>query len=105
MALALDASYALGGSQQQAWLARLDTEEPNIHAALAWTLEHGTAESALKYSSALWRYWLARGRLIEGKQWQPANMKAAVLVEDTDFGRGWGEAAIRQSVLGVEVDG
>lgn len=24
--------------------------------------------------------------------WQPANRKAAVLVEDTDFGRGWGEA-------------
>ena len=67
--LALDASHALVGSQQEAWLARLDAEEPNIHAALAWTLEHGTAEAALQCSSALWRYWLARGRLIEGKQW------------------------------------
>jgi branched-chain amino acid transport system substrate-binding protein len=31
---------------------------------------------------------------IDAGQWRPANMKAAVLVEDTDFGRGWGEAAI-----------
>ena len=27
--------------------------------------------------------------------WTPANSRAAVLVEDTDFGRGWGEAAIK----------
>ncbi len=26
--------------------------------------------------------------------WKPANMKAAILVEDTDFGRGWGDAII-----------
>ncbi len=26
--------------------------------------------------------------------WKPKNMKAAILVEDTDFGRGWGDAII-----------
>lgn len=26
--------------------------------------------------------------------WKPANLKTAILVEDTDFGRGWGDAAI-----------
>lgn len=26
--------------------------------------------------------------------WKPASMKCAILVEDTDFGRGWGDAAI-----------
>jgi branched-chain amino acid transport system substrate-binding protein len=31
---------------------------------------------------------------IEAGLWQPANMKAAILVEDTDFGRGWGDAII-----------
>jgi branched-chain amino acid transport system substrate-binding protein len=41
---------------------------------------------------------------IEAGLWQPANMKAAVLVEDTDFGRGWGEAAIESlSKVGFEV--
>lgn len=37
--------------------------------------------------------------------WQPANRRAAVLVEDTDFGRGWGEAAIKSlSEAGWEVE-
>jgi branched-chain amino acid transport system substrate-binding protein len=36
--------------------------------------------------------------------WKPANMKAAILVEDTDFGRGWGDAAIASlSEAGFEV--
>ena len=41
---------------------------------------------------------------IDAGLWRPANMKAAVLVEDTDFGRGWGEAAIESlSKVGFEV--
>ena len=41
---------------------------------------------------------------IEAGLWRPANMKAAVLVEDTDFGRGWGAAAIDSlSKAGFEV--
>ncbi len=31
---------------------------------------------------------------IKTGQWKPANRKCAILVEDTDFGRGWGEAAM-----------
>jgi branched-chain amino acid transport system substrate-binding protein len=31
---------------------------------------------------------------IETGAWQPANRKAVILVEDTDFGRGWGDAII-----------
>jgi branched-chain amino acid transport system substrate-binding protein len=31
---------------------------------------------------------------IEAGLWQPANRKAAILVEDTDFGRGWGDAIV-----------
>jgi len=41
---------------------------------------------------------------IEAGLWQPANRKAAILVEDTDFGRGWGDAIIESlSVAGFEV--
>jgi branched-chain amino acid transport system substrate-binding protein len=29
---------------------------------------------------------------MEQGKWEPANMKAGVIVEDTDYGRGWGEA-------------
>ncbi len=36
--------------------------------------------------------------------WKPANMKCAILVEDTDFGRGWGDAAMASlSEAGFEV--
>jgi len=36
--------------------------------------------------------------------WTPAGMKAAVMVEDTDFGRGWGEALVTQlSEAGFDV--
>ena len=36
--------------------------------------------------------------------WEPSSMKAAVLVEDTDFGRGWGEAlATSLENIGFEV--
>jgi branched-chain amino acid transport system substrate-binding protein len=41
---------------------------------------------------------------IESGAWQPKNMKAAILVEDTDFGRGWGDAIIESlSGAGFEV--
>jgi tetratricopeptide (TPR) repeat protein len=67
--LAEQAFVGLVGAQQQTWLARLDAEDANIRAALDWSLEHGSPESALRLARALWRYWSARGRLIEGRSW------------------------------------
>lgn len=41
---------------------------------------------------------------IDTGTWEPANNKAAILVEDTDFGRGWGDAIIESlSAYGFEV--
>jgi branched-chain amino acid transport system substrate-binding protein len=41
---------------------------------------------------------------IDSGAWRPESMKAAVLVEDTDFGRGWGDAAIASlSASGFDV--
>lgn len=38
--------------------------------------------------------------------WKPANLKAAVLVEDTDYGRSWGEALVTSlKSAGYEVSG
>ena len=67
--LAEEAYVELVGAQQCTWLARLDAEDANIRAALLWDLEHGLAESAVRMARALWRYWSARGRLIEGRSW------------------------------------
>jgi predicted ATPase/transcriptional regulator with XRE-family HTH domain len=69
LSLAEEAYVELIGAQQRTWLARLDAEDANIWAALNWGLEHGLAEFTMRLARALWRYWSARGRLIEGRSW------------------------------------
>ena len=67
--LAEDAGPGLRGPDQSRWLARLDAEDANIRAALAWGLADRQAELTLRGASALWRYWTPRGRLHEGRSW------------------------------------
>ncbi len=69
LSLAEEAYAGLVGAEQRAWLARLDAEDVNIRAALNWGLEHGLAESTMRLARSLWRYWSARGRLVEGRSW------------------------------------
>ena len=67
--LAATAHVGLIGSDQMAWLARLDAEDANVTGALSWTLEHDEADAGLVFASCLWRYWATRGRLGEGRAW------------------------------------
>jgi predicted ATPase len=69
LALAEAAHAGLIGAEQADWFARLDAEEANIRAALAWAIETGQPELALRGARSLWRYWAARGRLDEGRGW------------------------------------
>jgi predicted ATPase/DNA-binding XRE family transcriptional regulator len=69
LSLAEQAYMGLVGAQQQIWLSRLDAEDANIRAALAWSFQHGSTQSALRLARAFWRYWSVRGRLIEGQIW------------------------------------
>jgi predicted ATPase len=69
LSLVEQAYVELVGAEQRTWLVRLDAEDANIRAALVWSLEHRSTESALRLARALWRYWSARGRLIEGRSW------------------------------------
>ena len=62
----------LWGPDQQAWLARVEEEYPNIMAALDWTLD-GTPESAGRapiggaLAASLVRFWYVRGKATEGR--------------------------------------
>jgi predicted ATPase len=56
-------------SNQAAWLQRLDDENGNIRAALAWSLEAGEVDLALRFAGALVRYWSIRGYMLEGRDW------------------------------------
>ncbi|WP_164842646.1 ATP-binding protein [Actinoplanes solisilvae] len=57
LALAQDADAHLRGPEQLDWLARLDADRDNLHAAL----RHGSDEVALRLVAALSFYWWLRG--------------------------------------------
>lgn len=59
----------LVGPEQVLRLALLDRELDNLRAALAWALSTREVEVGLRLSTALWRFWYARGHLTEGRRW------------------------------------
>jgi tetratricopeptide (TPR) repeat protein len=68
LALAEAAEPALWGPEQAAWLGRLEDDRDNLRAALAWSLDRGTAEAetGLRLATALSMFWWLRGPLSEG---------------------------------------
>ena len=74
--LAEQAAPAYTGSQQIEWLARLEREDANISATLAFCLVDGDADSAAHLGWALWLYWWLRGRLLYGRQTMEAALRA-----------------------------
>ena len=67
-ALALQAEPEILGAAQKEWLDRLDVERDNLRAALQAAGEDGRTELALGMGAALWRFWLQRGHLAEGRE-------------------------------------
>ena len=53
-------------SDKGATLDRVEQDHDNLRAALAWAIETGAAETAMRLGSALWRFWQMRGHLQEG---------------------------------------
>jgi non-specific serine/threonine protein kinase len=68
LALAEEAEPQLTGSEQQAWLDRLQAEHENLRSALVWSsATTGDASLGLRLAAALWRFWWLRGYLSEGR--------------------------------------
>ena len=67
-ALAEQAQAALNGPDQQHWVARLDTELPNLRAALRWCLAHDR-DLGLRLAAAPDEFWSIRGHMVEGRRW------------------------------------
>jgi non-specific serine/threonine protein kinase len=65
--VAAQAEAQMLGPDASTWLARLDTEDHNLRAAVDWSAAHGQLETALRIVSATWRWYHQRGRLREGR--------------------------------------
>jgi len=65
-------SEELRGPDRAAWLIRLMDEQANLRGAVAWVIECGNAELALRFVAALWRFWDACGFLAEGEKFARA---------------------------------
>lgn len=68
MALAEQAEPHLFSHESEAWLRRLDQEQANIRAALAWAESVGESEIALRMTGALADYWYLRGQIAQGAE-------------------------------------
>ncbi|WP_084286341.1 BTAD domain-containing putative transcriptional regulator [Solirubrobacter soli] len=50
------------------WLDRLDAERENVRVAMTFAVAEGDADTALLFCADLWRYWIWRGNLTEGRE-------------------------------------
>ena len=67
-ALAEAAESGLEGADQTSWLRRLDAERENFRVAAEWAAAAGDAETAQRLCGSLWRFWLFRGAVPEGRR-------------------------------------
>jgi predicted ATPase len=71
--MAQEADGNLAGPEQALWLERLEREQENLRAALDFCLESSReapegAPAGLRLGAALFRFWLVRGHLSEGRR-------------------------------------
>ena len=71
LTMAERAGSELWGQEQGGWLERLERENGDLRAALAWALDTN-AETAGRLCWALWLFWWARGHHREGRRWSEA---------------------------------
>jgi predicted ATPase/DNA-binding SARP family transcriptional activator/Tfp pilus assembly protein PilF len=81
LALAERGGPQLFGAEQTGWLDRLEREHDNLRTAFEWSLECGEVAPALRLAAAVWRFWLIRGHVSEGRERLAAVMSRAGAAE------------------------
>ena len=77
LALAETAEPELTRAGQAVWLERLNEENDNVRAALAWSFESHQVELGLRLAGALVRFWSIRGLMTEGRRWLADALEAS----------------------------
>jgi tetratricopeptide (TPR) repeat protein len=67
--LAKEAESELTGANQKGWLDRLELEHGNLRAVLRQMTKTGDAQTGILLAGTLWRFWLMRSHLSEGREW------------------------------------
>jgi predicted ATPase len=65
--LAERAEPLLTGAEQSEAFDRLDAEYENFRAAMQWSRQSGDIETGVRLGGALWRFWISRGHMHEGR--------------------------------------
>lgn len=76
--LAERAAQGFQGTDQAAWLARLEGEHDNLRSALSWCITDRTdPETGLRLAAALARFWEIRGYWSEGRRWLDSALRVS----------------------------
>jgi tetratricopeptide (TPR) repeat protein len=67
--LAERASAGSTGPDAKGWLEQLDGHSDDLLAAIAWFVDAGRTDDALRLANALYRFWITRQRFAEGAVW------------------------------------
>jgi predicted ATPase len=68
--VALEADPQMFGQEREVWMERLDREEANLRAALAWSkADKDALQTGLRLVGALNFYWFLHGSVHEGRAW------------------------------------
>jgi len=94
------AAPELRGQDQRVWLDRLEHEHDNLRAAMDWAIARPDPHIAVSFAYALWKFWQARGYLVEGRRSMEAMEAMAWTLEPVDrahFAEAFGSVAYWQS--------
>lgn len=59
----------LEGTPTRVWLDTIEADYPNVRAALEWSRSLPDERLLMRLAWSLWRFWVARGYLHEGRYW------------------------------------
>ena len=65
--LAEEAEPLLTGPEQSETFDRLNAEHENFRAAMQWSRQSGDCETGVRLGAALWRFWISRNHMHEGR--------------------------------------